>query len=144
MLIEPTEQLNELSLPAVSPQRQTIGFDRMDAKFGPLPRANCTRPDITVHAIGQQPELMESFRGDICTDAFGAIAGFDQCDVVGARFEVHMNAATWSRSDHGHCCTIAFEFQEHIREGDVVFITHITNQHRDTLPQTGIRRSLRR
>src|SRR5262249_3312918 len=82
VLVVPAEAANQFLAPAVTPQRQLVLLDGVDAELALLAGADALRPGVAEQAVGQQTEMVRSRQGQRQADALGAEAGPVQHDAV--------------------------------------------------------------
>ena len=129
MLIKPFQRLDIFLLQAIGPKAQLVGLHRMDAELAALATFDPLGPHITIDRVGEQAELIGHSFLRLHLDRFGAIAIFDQSDGVFAWGDFGIDGAARGRAYYRNALPILLKIDAHIIQGDIAFISHITNKH---------------
>ena len=126
MLVEPAQRADVLFLPAVAPQIEAVGFERVDAELGLLARLDPLGPGVAEQLMREQAEVVRPVGVDVDLPALGAEAVFLQGHGVGAGGNVGEDLAGGPRAGF-EVQVFVGEFELHVVQGDVAFVADVAD-----------------
>ena len=126
VLVEPAQRADVLFFPAVAPQIEAVGFERVDAELGLLARFDPLGPSVAEQLMSEQAEVVRSVGVDVDLHALGAEAVFLQGRGVGAGGDVGEDLAGGPRAGFDVQVFVG-EFELHVVQGDVAFVADVAD-----------------